>query len=393
MSYPTIGIPIVSADEMVPKVTVAQKDPQVASSTAKESLSRLQAHPVARRLPAGLARELAQAVADFPLRIVIVDNSGSMRTGDGERVIAIDSWEGWPAAQPGAKRMQRVTCTRWQELGQEVVQLATLATALNARTDFHLLNPAGGFDAMSIASPAYSSIQQLGPSVDVSSVEMAMRTSPCGTTPLTESVQRIITMINPHAQELRARGEHVAIVLCTDGIPNDRPSFLAAMQALQQLPVWVVVRLCTGDDAIVDYWNDLDRNLESPLEVLDDLKSEAVEVSRLNSWLTYGEPLHLCRLFGVPWKLCDSLDEVALLPLQIAEFIEGLLGVAIGHDPQIETAEFLRCVKEALASIPPVVNPMTLKARPWVDLERLEKALRSGTQHHCGSTQLTCALL
>merc|ERR1719446_1246009 len=110
-------------------------------------------------------------------------------------------------------------------------------------------------------------------------------------------------MIEPAAAALRARGEQVCVIIATDGMPNNRATFVAAMQHLQRLPVWVVVRLCTNDDDIVGYWNELDAQLEAPLEVLDDVKSEADEIGQLNSWLTYGPALHLARLFGLPGTL------------------------------------------------------------------------------------------
>ena len=47
-----------------------------------------------------------------------------------------------------------------------------------------------------------------------------------------------------------------------------------AMRPLKDLPVWVVVRLCTNDDKIVDYWNRVDEELELSMDVLDDLGGE-----------------------------------------------------------------------------------------------------------------------
>ena len=74
----------------------------------------------------------------------------------------------------------------------------------------------------------------------------------------------------------------------TDGEASDG-DVAAAMRPLQELPVWVVVRLCTDDPRIVKYWNDIDSQLEVEIDVIDDLIGEAEEVSKHNAWLTYGK--------------------------------------------------------------------------------------------------------
>ena len=57
----------------------------------------------------------------------------------------------------------------------------------------------------------------------------------------------------------RIRGQQEAVTT-TDGQADDG-DIAAAMAPLQQLPVHVVIRLCTYTKSIVDYWNDIDKSL------------------------------------------------------------------------------------------------------------------------------------
>jgi hypothetical protein len=50
------------------------------------------------------------------------------------------------------------------------------------------------------------------------------------------------------------------------------------MRPLEQLPVWIVIRLCTNEEKVVDYWNEIDKELELEMDVLVDLYNDAKEV-------------------------------------------------------------------------------------------------------------------
>ena len=106
---------------------------------------------------------------------------------------------------------------------------------------------------------------------------------PRGLTPLAAATNRITAKIVPMAPALMMKNQRVCVVIATDGTPTDN-GFQEALGRLQALPVWVVVRLCTDEDSVIDYYNDLDAAMEAPMEVLDDLLGEAHEVCKLNRW-------------------------------------------------------------------------------------------------------------
>lgn len=74
----------------------------------------------------------------------------------------------------------------------------------------------------------------------------------------------------------------------------------------------MVIRLCTNEEKIRNYWNRIDNDLELEMDVLDDFQAESEEIYEHNPWLNYGEPLHRLREWGVDMKEIDLLDEALL---------------------------------------------------------------------------------
>ena len=112
-------------------------------------------------------------------------------------------------------------------------------------------------------------------------------------------------------------------MIATDGESSDG-DVAAALRPLQTLPVMLVVRLCTDEDKIVNYWNSIDGQLELQVDVLDDLLSESKEVHHKNPWLNYCEPLHRIREFGIAIKELDMVDETKLSSEQMRALVAAM---------------------------------------------------------------------
>ncbi|VEU35453.1 unnamed protein product [Pseudo-nitzschia multistriata] len=198
-----------------------------------------------------------------PLRIWVVDNSGSMKKRDGHRI----------SENKRTKQPFLLECTRWAEMQDTVEYHARMAAQLESPTVFRLLNKAStGQQQFSIGERGHQFIQE-----DLNiALETIWRTVPNGKTPLVEHIYQIRSVIMPIRNSLCQDGQKVVVVIATDGLPTDSSGticlerFKVALRSLLQLPILLVIRLCTDMKSVVKFYHKLDADLEYKLEVLDD---------------------------------------------------------------------------------------------------------------------------
>lgn len=251
--------------------------------------------------PKGLQETFFKNLQKIPIRFFICDDSGSMALEDGHRLVT----------RPGNRLPKFVSCTRWSELTNALIFHATIAKLANAPSQFRFLNNSQPTVIGDNQDPDDSKYQRL--------MSILKDSSPNGGTPLCHHIKEVVASIQGIADNLRANNQKACVVIATDGESSDG-DIAAALRPLQSLPVWVVIRLCTDEDKIVNYWNNIDSVLELDMDVLDDLEGEAEEIQENNRWLTYTEPLHRMREFGIVVKEMDLLDEASLSADQIRYF-------------------------------------------------------------------------
>ena len=322
----------------------------------------------------GLAESLRSNKLALPLSIWIVDNSGSMQHRDGHRIVETAK----------KSHIKFVECTRWAEMVQTVEYHAQMAGVLQSPTVFRLLNDPGR-----AAGPQQFSIAERGAQFideDLATAQQTMtNTSPGGVTPLVPHLKEIRQNILELEDKLRRDGSKVVVVLATDGLPSNnrgicdsavKREFVEALRSLEGLPVWIVIRLCTDEDDVVEFWNSLDEQLELSLEVLDDFSAEGEEVHEQNPWLTYGLPLHRMREMGFHHRIFDLLDERKLVKDELRDFFRLLFGDGQMDgvpDPQSDWKGFYDKICKIVQQEGKTWNPIKKRMEPWVDVKKLKK--------------------
>ena len=150
--------------------------------------------------------------------------------------------------------------------------------------------------------------------------------------------------------------------------------FIAALQKLQTLPVWIVFRICSDDDAILNFYSELDNVLEFPIDVLDDQKAEAKEIYAHNPWINYTAQLHSVREMGYYHRLLDFVDERSLSKDEAHEYLVLLFGEeSFGTDYYEDWEGYMQVVEKLVAEQPEEWNPKTKQSEPWINIKRFNR--------------------
>jgi hypothetical protein len=296
---------------------------------------------------------------------MICDDSGSMACDDGAKIVGTGS----------AQRV--ISCTRWDELTASLQFHMQLARTANAPTEFRMLNGSSPL-MLGNAQGCGDDLER----VAFTALQQVLSESPGGGTPLCFHIRQIIESIRGMEQQLRASRQMACVIIATDGESSDG-DIAVAMAPLKNLPVWVVIRLCTNDERVVQYWNNIDSQLELDMDVLDDFGSEAEEMRAQNKWMTYGLPIHRLREFGIHIKEFDLLDEKKLTLDGVMKVAKLIYGEKASEFPEVgaDLATFVEHLKKANKTEPKTFSPHYKKEMDWI---RPDKVLSGyGNKQKC----------
>jgi hypothetical protein len=181
----------------------------------------------------------------------------------------------------------------------------------------------------------------------------------------------------------------IFLTIVTDGLPTsptsgtstpaDKSAMIETLRSLcTTLPLQLVIRLCTDEETTINFYNNVDEEVELPLDILDDMTGEAEEVAQKgNDWFAYTPQLHRVREAGTLSKILDDIDERPLSPGEVQKLTELLCS------PQqplvgLSKKDFLNEVKIIVARTPHVYDARRQSMRPVVDIGRLRVAMKMG---------------
>jgi hypothetical protein len=274
-------------------------------------------------------------------------------------------------------------CSRWDEIAASVRTIVQMADAGGVPTEIRFLNKAV---PKSVGLPTPDG----GKSYD-DAMDLIEKTTPQGQTPLCKQVLEVVDQIKKSQSKLEASKTVAMVIIFTDGESTDG-NVVDVLKPLERLPVEIVVRLSTDAKDLSEYWHNISAQLDLDVYVLDDLGTEAKEVAAHNPWLTYAEPLHRAREFGLDLPSAKYLKERQLTKQEIKNMAEALLSLGYLPDPDLDWRQFVEAIKAAVARAPlnssakspsssaaaasdeiNVFCPIKLERRPWINVPELER--------------------
>ena len=103
--------------------------------------------------------------------------------------------------------------------------------------------------------------------------------------PLSEQIRKIIARLEPEASRLKSQKKYVSVVICTQGVVTDEygqnspevmKECIASLFELSDLPVKIVLRLCTSQQSVLDFYKKVE--LDVDCDVMGDYWNEVRDI-------------------------------------------------------------------------------------------------------------------
>ncbi|CAK0895788.1 unnamed protein product [Prorocentrum cordatum] len=228
-------------------------------------------------LPWGLAELLAEEDSAISVRVFLLDNSASTAKSDGRML----------AAMPDRRCFEFANSSRWEEVKATAVDQSWWSARVGARTEFVVVNPLlGGRDTFVVDCEAGD------PNGQVLELKKFLDShGPSGRTPLVQRIKDVRTRLL-NRKYLR---DHVTLTIVTDGLPTlggspteedayevgevERNSFVDEIKTFAStFNASIIIRLATDDAGVIDFYNQIDDEVDLPLDILDDVQGESAEI-------------------------------------------------------------------------------------------------------------------
>ena len=293
---------------------------------------------------------------------VVIDNSGSMEAEDGKS-FSLDA---------SGKIQKSGYITRWEEATSKTRQIMEYNLSRGMTTRYYLLNPKNrkqwieGVDYIEL-DPSSSELAGKKPIL----ARMLSIDNIRGSTPL----DMITNEFKRFLDGAKLSNETICYNLITDGEPNNKNLFRSSLQSLARThSVFIVVNLCTDEERVIEYYNELDTQIGneiSGLDVIDDLEGEQREVTKAgNDWFVYSFGIHLARMSGCYSVVGDGMDEGVLPIPYIHKLIKEVLKLNSTANI-MEPEQYLQEVERQINGMPMVYNYTNKRFEKPINLGRL----------------------
>jgi hypothetical protein len=242
--------------------------------------------------------------------------------------------------------------------------IASLADAAETPTEIRMLNK---------AEPLVVGLGSRVSKSDLAEVMIQLSIEPSGQTPICKQLCDIIEQLRSMESELRATNKIALLIIMTDCDSSDG-DIIDVLKPLEGLPLQIIIRMCSDEREITEYWQHINAQLDLDIYVLGEVKAEAVVVAENNSWLTYGEPLHRAREFGLMVPAIDNLDLRQLSKQEIKTVTQILVGKGGQYslpDPDLDWGSFVEAVYTLSDQSLKIYCPVNRQALPWINLNEL----------------------